>query len=94
MEKMNLTPFSVCGDNGYTYQLIKGADLYCVPTCLEIVIQSMGYNIHMDQISKWFDIASSENAKSDNDMGIHLVEYSFDRIFKHYDIPLKENICP
>lgn len=90
MEEMKLTPLSAFGDNGYTYPLIKGADLYCVPTCLEIILQSMGYNIPIDQISKWFDIVTAENAKSDIDIGIHLVESSFNRIFEHYHIPLKE----
>lgn len=89
MEELNTTK-TFCADNNYIYPIIKGKNYYCVPTCLEMVIKSMGYEVSSAQIAELFSIITSAEAKTDNDIGVHLIDTSLDIVFLHFNIPLSE----
>ena len=90
MESLNKKTESVRGDNGYIYPLVKGEDLCCVPTCLEMIFKSMGYNVVLSELVSQFIIITPEKAETNIDIGVHITETLFEKIFRKYNLPLKD----
>lgn len=74
--------------NEFTYPIIKGEQFFCVPTCLKMIFDSMGFSYSVDKIASYFQIITPQEACSDNDIGIHLDKNSFSDILSRLQIPL------
>lgn len=82
------------GMNGYRYPLITGLDYHCVPTCLEMIVKSMGYQISGRQLASYFHIVTNEESVDDNDLGVHIVNGELDKLFADLCIPVSEQYIP
>ena len=80
--------------NGFVYPIIRGDNYYCVPTCIEMTILSMGYNIHLDEILPYFQIITDGDTSVDNELGVHLNHGDLDNMFSELNIPLYEQYIP
>lgn len=76
--------------NGYAYPIIKGEPYCCVPTCLKMIFDSMGFFYSVDQIASYFQIITPPEADCDSDIGIHLGTNPFSDILTSLQIPLTE----
>lgn len=82
------------GDNNYLYPIIKGEDLYCVPTCLKMLFAASGYDIDLNVLKKLFTVISPQKAKSMLEVGIHIKHDTFSKIFAKLNIPLMDTYLP
>ncbi len=85
---------TVQGKNGYHYPIVQGADYFCVPTCLEMIVKSMGYQIDGRRIASYFHIVTNGEAATDNDLGVHIINGELDRIFSDLHFPITEQYIP
>lgn len=91
MEKITKTAH---GMNGYVYPFILGENYYCIPTCIEMIISSMGYTIDTEALRTHFQIITSNDTNQDHELGVQLTDGDLDALFSTLHIPMYEQFIP
>lgn len=93
MEPLNKSGF-IFGENGYEYPVIQEKNYYCVPSCLKMVLSSMGFHYSIEELASNFTIVTVDETTIDSELGIHIKNGDLNRLFNKINVPLWEEYIP